>query len=145
MKKVMPLILSLGITGTVLADNPNQIVANANQQWNDALNGGKLDTLVSLYAEQATVSPGNGVVLTGHEEIQNLFGGFITNGVHNHQIDTVQIVASADQITQIGYWKAQGVDAEQQAIEFGGVLVTVLQQNANGEWQLQSHVWNMAP
>lgn len=145
MKKVMPLILSLGMTGTVMADNANEIVAKANQQWNAALNGGKLDSLVSLYAEHATVSPGNGVVLTGHEEIQNLFGSFITNGVHNHQIDTVQVVASGEQITQIGYWKAEGVDAEQQAIEFGGVLVTVLQQNADGEWQLQSHVWNMAP
>lgn len=145
MKKVMPLILSLGMTGAVLADNPSQIVADANQQWNAALNGGKLDTLVSMYAEQATVSPGNGVVLTGHEEIQNLFAGFISNGVHNHQIDTVQLVVSDDQITQVGYWKAEGVDADQQAIEFGGVLVTVLQQNADGEWQLQSHVWNMAP
>ena len=145
MKKVMPLILSLGMTGTVMADNANQIVAKANQQWNAALNGGKLDSLVSLYAEHATVSPGNGVVLTGHEEIQNLFGSFITNGVHNHQIDTVQVVASGEQITQIGYWKAEGVDADQQAIKFGGVLVTVLQQNADGEWQLQSHVWNMAP
>ncbi len=145
MKKVMPLILSLGMTGTVLADNANEIVAHANQQWNAALNGGKLDSLVSLYAEHATVSPGNGVVLTGHEEIQNLFGGFITNGVHNHQIDTVQVMASGEQITQIGYWKAEGVDADQKAIEFGGVLVTVLQQNVDGEWQLQSHVWNMAP
>jgi len=145
MKKVMPLILSLGMTGTVLADNPSQIVANANQQWNDALNGGKLDSLVSLYAEQATVSPGNGAVLTGHDEIQELFGSFISNGVHNHQIDTVQVVASEEQITQIGYWKAEGFDANKQAIKFGGVLVTVLQQNAEGEWQLQSHVWNMAP
>lgn len=145
MKKLIPIIMSLGMTGTALAEDVNLIVENANQQWNEALNTGKLDALVSMYAEQATVSPGNGEILTGHAAIQNLFGSFISNGVNNHQIETVNVIASEGQITQVGYWKAQGLDADQQPISFGGVLVTVLQENAEGEWHLQSHVWNMAP
>jgi uncharacterized protein (TIGR02246 family) len=145
MKHLTALVVSLGISGSVMAGDAEQIVANANQEWNQALNGGKLQSLVSLYDEDATVSPGNGAVLRGHEEIAGLFGSFIDNGVHNHQIDTVQVLASEQQITQIANWKAQGVDENQQTTHFGGVLVTVLQPNADGEWQLQSHVWNMAP
>lgn len=145
MKKSVIAMTALTMTAPVLADTPAEVVAHANQQWNQALNEGKVDQLVALYNKGATVSPGNGAVLKGHDEIKTLFTGFIDNGVHNHQIETVEIMATETQITQLGYWQAEGVDAEQQAISFGGVLVTVLQQNAAGEWELQSHVWNMAP
>lgn len=145
MKTIFAAAVSLGLVGNVIAADAEQIVASANQQWNQALNGGELQSLVSLYDEEATVSPGNGAVLKGHEAIAGLFGSFIDNRVHNHQIETVQVLASEQQITQIANWKAQGFDENEQTIHFGGVLVTVLQPNADGEWQLQSHVWNMAP
>ncbi|MTI64434.1 DUF4440 domain-containing protein [Methylophaga sp.] len=145
MKQVFVTMAALTLSGAVMADSPASIVSNANQQWNQALNQGKLNELVALYETDATVSPGNGSLLEGHEAIRNLFSGFIDNGVHNHQIETVDIIAADKQITQIGYWQAEGVDAEQQPVSFGGVLVTVLEQNEAGEWQLQSHVWNAAP
>lgn len=145
MKHLVVAMTALTFSGAVLADSPENIVSNANQQWNQALNQGKLDQLVALYDSDATVSPGNGALLEGHEEIRNLFSGFIDNGVHNHQIETVDIIAADTQITQVGYWQAEGVDGEQQPVSFGGVLVTVLEQNEAGEWQLQSHVWNAAP
>ncbi len=145
MKKLSLAMTALSLSGAVLADSPTSIVSHANQQWNQALNQGKLSELVALYDNDATVSPGNGKLLTGHDEIRNLFAGFIENGVHNHQIETVDIIAADKQITQVAYWQAEGVNAEQKPVSFGGVLVTVLEQNEAGEWQLQSHVWNAAP
>lgn len=145
MKNVLFAITALTLSGTAMAQSPEQIVADANQQWNQALNQGNVEQLVSLYDEQATVSPGNGAVLEGQDEIKNLFSGFIDNGVHNHQIETVDVMASDNQITQIGFWQAEGVDADQKPTSFGGVLITVLEKNAEGEWTLQSHVWNMKP
>lgn len=145
MKQLLMALTAFTLSGAVLAESPENIVKQANQQWNQALNQGKLNKLVALYGEEATVSPGNGQLLEGHEAISNLFSGFIKNGVHNHQIETVDIIAADKQITQVGYWQADGVDAEQQPLSFGGVLVTVLVQNDAGEWQLQSHVWNATP
>lgn len=145
MKNVLIAITALTLSGTALAQSPEQIVADANQQWNQALNQGNVAELVAQYDEQATVSPGNGAVLKGHDEIKTLFSGFVQNGVHNHQIETVDVMATDNQITQIAYWQAEGVDAEQKPTSFGGVLVTVLEKNADGEWALQSHVWNMKP
>ncbi|WP_297813571.1 DUF4440 domain-containing protein [uncultured Methylophaga sp.] len=145
MKKVIMTLAALSLSGAAMADTPQSIVSKANQQWNQALNQGNVEQLVSLYDKTATVSPGNGAVLEGHDEIKTLFSGFINNGVHNHQIETVDVMASDEQITQIGYWQAEGVDAEQQPTSFGGVLITVLEKNAEGEWALQSHVWNMKP
>lgn len=145
MKQLFVAMTAMSLSAAVLADSPENIVSQANQQWNQALNQGKLNELVALYDRDASVSPGNGKLLQGHEAISNLFSGFIDNGVHNHQIETVDIIAADKQITQIGYWQAEGVDAEQNPVKFGGVLVTVLEQNEAGEWQLQSHVWNAAP
>lgn len=145
MKTLMITLAALSLSATVLADSPQSIVDKANQQWNQALNQGNVEKLVSLYDQTATVSPGNGAVLHGHDEIKTLFSGFIDNGVHNHQIETVDVMATEQQITQIAHWQAEGVDAEQQPTAFGGVLITVLEKQADGDWSLQSHVWNMKP
>ena len=145
MKNLLIVMTTLILSGTVLAENSQDIVENANQKWNHALNQGQLDKLVSLYDETATVSPGDGTLLEGHDAIRTLFSSFIQNGVHDHKIETIDIIASEGLITQVGNWQAEGVDAELQPIKFGGVLVTVLEENDAGEWQLKSHVWNSAP
>ena len=50
-----------------------EIVKSANQQWNQALNQGELESLIDLYGDSATVSPGDGTLLEGHDEIRKLF------------------------------------------------------------------------
>lgn len=122
-----------------------KIVERANQKWNQAFNEGNIEKLVSLYSAEAVLSPANGKVLEGHDSIEQLFNGFKQNGVHNHQIDIVDVTATDKQITQVAYWQAEGVNAENQAVNFGGVLMLTLEQNEAGQWQVQSHVWNMAP
>lgn len=120
-----------------------KVVQQANQRWNDAFNSSNSEVLAGLYSETATLSPGNGEVLVGRLEIAGLFQSFFDNGVHNHSIDPVAVYREHNQIVQVGKWRAEAVDDKQQKTSFGGVLVTVLQQK-NGEWQLRSHVWNMA-
>lgn len=145
MKKLMMTMAALSLSGAVMADSPQSIVDEANQQWNQALNQGNVTQLLALYDENATVSPGNGAIVEGHDEIIALFSGFIDSGVHNHQIETVDVMATEQQITQLAHWQAEGTDAQQQPTSFGGVLVTVLEKQADGDWTLQSHVWNMKP
>lgn len=130
----------------VLAETPSaeRIVREANLQWNQAFNAGDVDALTALYADSARLSPGNGEVLRGSEAITALFQGFVDNGLHTHRIETVEVLASPEQITQLGYWRAKGGEADSPQ-EFGGVLVTVLEPDAEGDWKVQTHVWNMAP
>ena len=51
-----------------------------NNTWNKAFNNSDASSLASLYAENAVLSPGNGKVLTGRAEIQNLFKSFFEAG-----------------------------------------------------------------
>ena len=124
-------------------DSAESIVQSVNATWNATFNSGDSTKLATLYTENATLSPGNGEVLVGPEQISGLFKSFIDNGVHNHTIETIETYREDKQIVQLGKWRADGVDDKQEAISFGGVLMTVIEQNADGVWLTRSHVWNM--
>jgi len=147
MKKLLTILGVIFMTSQVSAADMDAktLVEQANKNWNSAFNSGDTAGLSALYAEQATLSPGDGSVLEGRDAIKALFDNFKSNGVHNHQITTHSVIADDKQLTQVGYWKAEGLNAEQEAISFGGVLVTTLQKNDAGNWLLHTHVWNMKP
>lgn len=134
-----------GSVGSAMAsdDSAEKILQSVNDKWNTTFNSGDSTKLATLYTENATLSPGNGEVLVGQEQISGLFKSFIDNGVHNHTIETIEAYRDEKQIVQLGKWRAEGVNDKQEAISFGGVLMTVIEQNSDGIWLTRSHVWNM--
>jgi len=134
-----------GAVGSAVADDDSavKIVASVNTMWNNTFNSGDSTALAALYTGNATLSPGNGEVLIGQEQIGGLFKSFIDNGVHNHTIETIEAYRDNKQIVQLGKWRAEGVDDKKEAISFGGVLMTVIEQNSDGVWLTRSHIWNM--
>ncbi len=120
-----------------------EIVASVNTTWNNTFNSGDSTALAKLYSKDATLSPGNGEVLVGQQQIGGLFKSFIDNGVHNHSIEIINAHRENNQIVQLGRWQADGVNEQKEVITFGGVLITVIKQNSGGQWLTQSHVWNM--
>lgn len=115
------------------------IIETANSAWNNALNTGNTQLLSSFYAENATLSPGNGMTLKGREEIEKLFAEFVKSGVHNHTLEIVKVGGSGKVIYQVSKWSANGADAS----SFGGITTSILEQSADGKWLTSSHVWNM--
>lgn len=134
-----------GSVGSAVAneDDTTKILESVNSTWNATFNSGDSKALAKLYTEDATLSPGNGELLIGQQQISDLFKSFIDNGVHNHSIETTKVYRSGNQIVQVGKWQADGVNDKKEAITFGGVIVTVIEQNSDGKWLTQSHVWNM--
>ena len=134
-----------GSVGSAMAsdDSAEKILQSVNGKWNTTFNSGDSTKLATLYTENATLSPGNGEVLVGQEQIRGLFKSFIDNGVHNHTIETIEAYRDEKQIVQLGKWRAESVNDKQEVISFGGVLMTVIEQNSDGIWLTRSHVWNM--
>lgn len=134
-----------GSVGSAMAsdNDAEKILQSVNSKWNTTFNSGDSTKLATLYTENATLSPGNGEVLVGQEQISGLFKSFIDNGVHNHTIETTEAYRDNKQIVQLGKWRAEGVNDKQEAISFGGVLMTVIEQNSDGIWLTRSHIWNM--
>lgn len=148
LKRFLPLgliVLAVAACSNPTADyDAQEVVSSANEQWNAAFNAQDLDALVELYASQATLSAGDGNVLNGQQEIGALFQGFFENGLHNHQIDTIATYSSNGQVSQLANWSADVEADDGQTQTFQGVLMTVLQQDDAGEWEVVSHIWNMA-
>jgi uncharacterized protein (TIGR02246 family) len=148
LKRFLPLgliVLAVSACSNPAADyDVQEVVNSANEQWNTAFNNSDVEALAGLYASQATLSPGDGNVLNGQQEIAALFQGFFENGLHNHQIDTIATYSSGGQISQLANWSADVEAEDGQTLTFQGVLMTVLQQNDAGDWEVVSHIWNMA-
>lgn len=136
--------LALGISNNAMADDHKikTIVETANTAWNQALNSGNTKALSGLYAENATLSPGNGKTLTGRTEIENLFKGFVDSGVHNHTLEIIEVGGTDKIIYQVSKWNANGASVDGKKPSFGGITMSVLELGADGKWLARSHVWN---
>ncbi|HYG31847.1 MAG TPA: SgcJ/EcaC family oxidoreductase [Methylophilaceae bacterium] len=118
------------------------IATAANAAWNDAFNSRDIEKLAGFYAENATLSPGNGQALTGREAIAGLFRSFIEAGVHGHSLETIEVGGDGNTIFQVARWSAKGAPVDGVAPEFGGITMNVLEKDANGNWLTRAHVWN---
>lgn len=114
------------------------IIESANLAWNKAVNRGSVKTLVGLYTDNAIISSGNGIALTGRDEIEKLFMGFVKNGLHNHSLEIVEVGGSDKIIYQVSKWNAYVADSS----SIGGITMSVLEQHSDGKWFTNSHVWN---
>lgn len=139
------LALSMGIVPSTSAGetDPMSVVSSANTQWNQALNSGNAKSLANLYTENATVSPGNGQILSGRAEIEKLFQSFVDAGVHNHRIETLEVHGDDQLLYQVARWQANGAAKDGQTPTFGGILMSILVKDGNGRWLARSHVWNV--
>lgn len=138
--------LSLGITGLSHAGETDirATVTELNAQWNAALNSGNAKALAALYAEDATLSPGDGKTLAGRAAIEQLFQSFVDGGVHNHTLEIVQLNGDEHCITQVAKWSANGAEKDGKQPSFGGITMNVLCKDAQGKWQTRAHVWNVS-
>ncbi len=119
-------------------------IEQINSKWNMHFNNANPVALSEMYAEDAIVSPGNGTTLHGRTAIHDLFAGFFENGLHEHSIDTISSFREGNVITQVARWQAYGPSSEGQKPVYGGILVSVLKQDNNGDWKTYLHLWNMS-
>ena len=137
-------VWTFGGTNTVLAQDSDirSVIESLNSTWNDTFNGGDAAAVAALYAEDATLSPGNGQTLVGRAEIENLFKSFIDAGVHNHTIEIIAAHGNGDFAYEVAKWSANGAEQDGAKPTFGGILVNVFRRGDDGKWQSQTHVWN---
>jgi ketosteroid isomerase-like protein len=118
------------------------IVAAENIKWNQAFNAGDVATLSTFYAENAVLSPGNGIALHGRAEVEGLFQGFIEAGVNSHTLEIIEVGGTDHVIYQVARWGAKAKDANGGVTTFGGITTSVLAKDVDGRWLVKSHVWN---
>ncbi|OIQ88602.1 snoaL-like domain protein [mine drainage metagenome] len=122
----------------------NTTLEALNTAWNQALNSGNAHALAGLYAENASLSPGNGQTLVGRGEIEKLFKGFVDHGVHDHTIEILDAGGDDHLLYQVARWNARGAATDGETPSFGGITMSVFEKGGDGRWLARSHVWNAA-
>jgi uncharacterized protein (TIGR02246 family) len=117
-------------------------VESLNNTWNKAFNNSDASSLASLYAENAVLSPGNGKVLTGRAEIQNLFKSFFEAGLKNHQLEIVTVDGDDQTLYQVAKWSASGAEKDGVTVTYSGITTSVFKKDGNGKWVARTHIWN---
>lgn len=123
-------------------DHTKSIIKNGNLAWNSALNTGNISGLAALYAQDATVSAGDGQIIVGRAAIEQLFNAFKKNGVHNHNLEIIQVEGADKMISQISKWSANGAETNGVKPSLGGITMSTIIQNDYDEWLICAHVWN---
>jgi uncharacterized protein (TIGR02246 family) len=130
--------------GNQMKSQLNTILESLNSAWNQALNSGNVRALAGLYAENATLSPGNGQTLVGRGEIEKLFKDFVDHGVHDHTIEIVDAGGDDHLLYQVARWNARGAAKDGETPSFGGITTSVFEKGEDGRWLARAHVWNAA-
>lgn len=141
-KTTAALIFGLMTAGSALAGDINETIQTLNNHWNQAFNSKDAGALANMYAENAILSPGNGQVLNGRKEIENLFKGFLDAGLHNHTLEIVSTGGDDNTLYQVAKWRANGAEKDNAKPTYGGITTSVFVKDANGKWVARSHVWN---
>jgi uncharacterized protein (TIGR02246 family) len=134
----------LGLPSVAVAENKRveEVIESLNSTWNEAFNSKNASAVAALYDKRAILSPGNGETVTGRAEIERLFQSFIDDGLHNHSIEIIDVHGQGSLVYEVARWSASGPQSDGKQSTFGGILINVFQQGADGEWQSLSHVWN---
>ncbi|HIF50749.1 MAG TPA: DUF4440 domain-containing protein [Thiotrichaceae bacterium] len=120
------------------------VIETLNDRWNKALNSGKPESVGELYDQGAILSPGNGEFLVGRVAIEDLFRGFIDNGVHDHSIEIIGTHQDGNTMYEISKWRAYGREENGKKPVFGGVFVNIFHIDENGKWKSHLHTWNLS-
>ena len=114
----------------------------ANDRWNEAFNSGDAAAVAALYTEDGVVLPPSHGTVKGVAAIAEFWGGFISAGVKDHDIELLDAQDGGDIAFASGKWRATGSGEDGKALHFEGTIVTIFRRQSDGSWKTCLHTWN---
>jgi len=147
MKRSLGLIVVLAAAvsagASQAAEDVRQIAESSIAKWNAAFAKGKVDDILSLYADNAMLVQPDGSVSKSVGEIRAFWQMLIQKGVY--AMDVVD-VRSEKEDTIVATTKLSDVKTLQGPLQvmkyrYDGVLYSVLKRQADGTWKAQVQQW----
>ena len=132
---ILPVVLVLAACGQ--ATDSGTPFASQDDQWEAALNGGDVEGLVAIYAEDARILPPNAEAASGHDAVRTIFGGMIEGGI-SAELATIETQSSGDVAYAVGTYKmfAGGEVIDQ------GKYVETWRRGADDTWRMTNDIFN---
>jgi ketosteroid isomerase-like protein len=132
------LALVLAIAGIACAPQDQSAeFAALTDNWENALNAGDVDALVSVYADDCVLMPPNAEFTTGQAAARGAFGEMIAAG-QTGELETIKAVAAGGVGYHTGTYSMR--DASGAIIDRGKFMEGW--QKIDGEWKIVHDIWN---
>jgi ketosteroid isomerase-like protein len=111
-------------------------IINANENFMNHFNGGDAENLVALYTEDARVLPPNSPVVTGMDNLKNMWGGMIETGI-KVELKTVSADGFGKTAVEEGTYT---IFAGDDVVDVGKYIV--IWKKEKGTWKLHQDIFN---
>ena len=147
MLKTATLVMAgiVGLTAPAAADDVRQAIEQVNAQVMAAFKAGDAATIASHYTETAKMLPPDATEVAGREAIQNLWQGWLDDGLKDLTLEAIEVEASGDLAYEIGSFSMQAPAENNTMTTATGNYVVVWKRGADGNWRLHVDTWNDAP
>ena len=135
----------VGLTVPAAADDVRQAIEQVNAQVMAAFKAGDAAAIASHYTETAKMLPPDATEVAGREAIQDLWQGWLDDGLKDLTLEAIEVEASGDLAYEIGSFSMQAPAENNTMITATGNYVVVWKRGADGNWRLHVDTWNDAP
>ena len=135
----------VGLTVPAAADDVRQAIEQVNAQVMAAFKAGDAAALASHYSEAAKMLPPDAMEIAGREAIQELWQGWLDDGLKDLTLEAIEVEASGDLAYEIGSFSLQAPAENNSMMTATGNYVVVWKHGADGNWRLHVDTWNDAP
>ena len=106
-------------------------------RWEEALNSGDIDALVSMYTEDARIMAPNAKLAQGQAAVEASFGTMIAAGLRG-ELETTEATVAGDIGYRVGTYVIKTSDGK---VADRGKYIETWRKTAAG-WQISNDVWN---
>lgn len=112
-------------------------IAALSSGWEEAVNAGDIETLVSMYTEDCRLMPPGSGIREGREAVRETFEGMHSAGL-TADLETVETRIAGDIGSRVGTYTVR--DAAGGPVETGKFVE--LWRRVDGEWRISDDIWN---
>jgi uncharacterized protein (TIGR02246 family) len=133
------LCTALFVSGLAFAASAEDDVKAAYSAWDAAFNKGDAKAVAAFYTSDAVFLPPSHEVVKGPAGVEKFFAGLFANGVTNHKLELIEVVASsADTAVGAAKWSVKLKDGS----AGGGIATHAFQKQPDGSLKLKLHTFN---
>ncbi len=127
-----------------LAPADHAAILRADSAFETAANGGTLDGIAAVYAEDATLLPPNEPPVKGREAVRQYWGRFLGAYTLRFELSTDEIDGREDLAYVRGHYKLTASPKAKggRALSDEGKFVEVFKRQADGEWRYVIDIYN---
>ncbi len=112
-------------------------ISKTNEAFMSAFSDGDAAGVAAQYTEDGQVLPPNGDLVSGKQDIQNLFQGFIDSGVTGISLESTEVEGMGDTAFEVGKYT---LSVDDQVIDNGKYIV--IWKKDGEQWKLHRDIFN---